>query len=185
METVIAGVLIEAAAKVGAPVVKSLLEKYVGGTAGEIGGTIIDMVAEKAGVEPAALPNLPADQLGAAVQAAEAETPELLIQWNVQQRQTIDLMKAEMDKGGPTWTWAWRPAGMWIFILMFAWYVVGLPLLNLILGLIGASERLGLVIDVGTLTTMFMFFSGFYMGGHMVQDVFGKIRDGLAGRTGT
>jgi hypothetical protein len=184
METVIAGALIEVAARVGAPVVKDLLQKYLGGTAAEIGGAVIDMVAEKAGVAPADLPGLPADQLGAAVQAAEAATPELLVQWNVQQQQAIALMKAEMDKGGPTWTWAWRPAGMWIFILMFAWYVVGLPVLNLILGLVGAGERLGLVIDVGTLTTMFMFFSGFYMGGHMAESIAGKLRDALTGGRG-
>ncbi|WP_054310013.1 3TM-type holin [Mesorhizobium sp. 1M-11] len=183
LETVIAGALIDAAAKAGAPLVKDLLEKYLGGTAADIGGAIIDVVAQKAGVEPAALPNVPADELQEAVLAAEAETPELLIQWNTQQRQAIDLMKAEMDKGGPAWTWAWRPAGMWIFIGLFAWYVAGLPVVNLILGLAGAGERLGLIVDVGTLTTMFMFFSGFYMGGHMAESIAGKLRDAISGRT--
>ncbi len=179
LETAIAGVLIDAAAKVGAPIVKGLLEQYVGGTAADIGGQIIDMVAEAAGVEPAALPSTPAGQVQEAVRSVEERTPELLIQWNVQQKQAIDLMRAEMDKGGPAWTWAWRPAGMWTFIGLFGWYAAGLPLLNLILGLIGAGERLGLVVDVGTLTTMFMFFSGFYMDGHAAQDIAGKLRDAM------
>ncbi|KQZ14327.1 hypothetical protein ASD44_09755 [Mesorhizobium sp. Root554] len=174
MSALVTSILIDAAAKVGAPVVKSLLEKYVGGAAGEIGGMIIDTIAGHAGVPADELPGLSSDRIEAAVAATEAETPELLVQWNVQQKQAIDLMRAEMDKGGPTWTWAWRPAGMWLFLGLVAWYVAMIPLVNVVLGLAGADERLGLVVDVSVFATLFVTYLGLYMGGHTVKDAMAK-----------
>ncbi len=180
MDSVVTSILIGAATKVGAPIVKGLLQKYVGGTAGDIGGMVIDTIADRVGVAPDALPGQDPAVIEAAVRDVEAVAPELIAQWNVQQQQAIELMRAEMDKGEAWWTWAWRPAGMWIFIGLFAWYAAGLPIINLLLGLLGASERLGLVVDVSTMVTMFMFFAGFYMGGHTVKDFATKARDAAA-----
>ena len=104
MNTVLASILIEAATKVGAPIVKQLLEKHLGGTAGEIGGMIIDAIAGKAGVAPDDLPSVPAKDLEAAVAAAEAETPQLVATWVEQQREANRLMLAEMDKNESWWT---------------------------------------------------------------------------------
>ncbi|MGB3834464.1 MAG: hypothetical protein WA975_21670 [Mesorhizobium sp.] len=181
MSAIVASVLIGAAAKVGAPIVKGLLEKYVGGAASDIGGMVIDTIAAQAGVAPEALPSLPAKDLEAAVAAAEAQAPQLVAAWVEQQREANRLMLAEMEKGGDSWwTWAWRPAGMWIFIALFAWYAAGLPIINLLLGLLGTGERLGLIVDVSTMVTMFMFFAGFYMGGHTVKDFATKASEAVA-----
>ena len=45
-------ILAAAAAKVGAPVIKSILSKHVGGLPGTLAGTVIDHIAERVGVEP-------------------------------------------------------------------------------------------------------------------------------------
>ncbi|KQZ87212.1 hypothetical protein ASD64_07170 [Mesorhizobium sp. Root157] len=174
MSTFVASILVDAAAKVGAPIVKGLLEKYLGGAVGEVGGMIVDTIAGHAGVTADELPSLPADKIEAAVAVTEAQAPDLLIQWNVQQRQAHDLMRAEMDKGGATWTWAWRPAWMWGLLVAWAWYVFVVPMLNLFVALMGASARLVLLVDIGTLLAVTGIFTAFYMGGHTIKDGLSK-----------
>jgi len=161
----LAGILISVAAKIGAPIVKSILQKHVGGAAGEIGGTIIDAIAGQAGVAPEDLQNLPQKDLEKAVAAVEAEAPELIVQWNIQQRQAHDLMMKEMD-AGPFWSWAWRPAGMYLFGLFWTLYVVIYPMLNLLLRLFGATEQLQTMVDVATLLAVSGGYIGLYMGGY-------------------
>lgn len=158
-------ILISVAAKVGAPIVKSILQQHVGGAAGEIGGTIIDAIAGKAGVEPDKLPDLAEKDLEKAVAAVEAEAPELLIQWNRQQAQTHELLRAEMD-AGPFWSWAWRPGGMYLIGLFWVLYVLVYPLLNLFLLLWGASAKLETMVDVATLLAISGGFISLYMGGY-------------------
>lgn len=169
MGALLAPILIDAATRVGAPVVKDLLEKYLGGTAADIGGTIIDTIAGHAGVTPADLPDLSADKVDAAVKATEQQTSELLIQWNVQQRQAIELMRAEMDKGEATWTWAWRPAWMWFLGFLWLFRFVAVPAVDAALG---SSIAVGLPFD--TLFWLTATFAGFYMGGHTVKDGLSK-----------
>jgi hypothetical protein len=167
MSIALAPILIGVATKVGAPVVKSILENYVGGAAGDIGGKIIDAIAGTAGVKPEELPDLPEAELEAAVRTVEAESPELLIQWNIQQKQTHDLFRAEMDKG-PFWSWAWRPGGMYLIGLFWVLYVIVYPLLNLFLRLWGSSAALETMVDVATLLAISGGFISLYMGGHTV-----------------
>lgn len=169
MSALLASVLISAATKVGAPLVKDLLEKYVGGTAGEIGGMIVDTIAGHAGVDPTDLPDLPDDRIEAAVVATEAETPAMLIQWNVQQRQAIDLMRAEMDKGGAIWTWAWRPAWMWFLGFLFAFRLVFVPIADAALG-----SSVAATVPLDTMMTLTTWFMALYMGGHTIKDAVGK-----------
>lgn len=164
MSGLLAGILIEAAGKVGAPIVKGMLEKYVGGKAGEIGGEIIDVIAGKAGVSPADLPGLPADELGAAVQAAEPVAAELVLAEVEQQREANRLMLAEMDKEGGTWTWAWRPAWMWLLAFLWTYALVLRPLVNAAVG--AAIEA----VDVSMLMTLTGAYLALYMGGHTVKD---------------
>lgn len=168
MSALLTGILIDAAGKVGAPIVKGLLEKYLGGTAGEMGGKVIDAIAEKAGVPPADLPTVPADDLGAAVQAVEAETPELVAQWVESQRLSNELMQAEMDKDGGTWTWAWRPAWMWLLAFLWTYALVLRPLANAAIG--AAIEA----VDVSMLMTLTGAYLALYMGGHTAKRIFSK-----------
>lgn len=167
MSAAITSILIGVAGRVGAPFVKGLLEKHLGGVAGEIGGGIIDAIAGKAGVPVEQLPDLPAPEIDAAVKAVEDEAPDLLVQWNLQQKQTHDQFRAEMDKG-PFWSWAWRPAGMYMLGFFWALYVFLYPCLNLFLRLFGASEQLQTTVGVADLLAISGGFITLYMGGYTV-----------------
>lgn len=156
-------ILISAAAQVGAPIVKGLLEKHVGPLAGSVAETVINSVAEKVGgdvatADPAAI--------GAAVTAVEADTPDLLAQWVASQRAANDLQLAEMAK--PGWTWAWRPFWMWLLAFLWTYALVLRPLANAGTG--GSIEG----IDLSTLMTLTAAYLGLYMGGHTAKSLFGK-----------
>ena len=169
MSAIVASGLISAAAKVGAPIVKGLLEKDVGGVAGDIGGMVIDTIAAQAGVAPEALPSLPSKDLEAAVAAAEAQAPQLVAAWVEQQREANRLMLAEMDKGEAWWTWAWRPAWMWFMGFLFLFRLVAVPVADAILGSDIASA-----VDLSTMMTLTAWFMGLYMGGHTIKDALTK-----------
>lgn len=166
MNTVLASILIEAATKVGAPIVKQLLEKHLGGAAGEIGGMVIDAIAGKAGVQPGDLPSVPAKELEAAVAATEAETPQLVATWVEQQREANRLMLAEMDKSESWWTWAWRPAWMWFLGFLFLFRLVLVPIADAALG-----SDIAASVDLSTMMTLTAWFMGLYMGGHTLKDL--------------
>ncbi len=95
MSAILTGILIEVAAKVGAPIVKKILLDKVGGVAGQLGGTVIDAIATKAGVPPEELQDLPRPQLEEAVAAVEQETPDLVLAYNERLKLSHDLMLAE------------------------------------------------------------------------------------------
>lgn len=160
-------ILIGAAVKVGAPIVKSILEKQVGGVAGELGGVIVDAIAGKAGVPAEDLTKVPAPQLEAAVAAVEAETPELVAAWTGAQREANRLMLEEMKRETP-FGWLWRPAGMWLMHLCIAWYVIVRPLLNALVEALGGRAGIEMGIDLGTFVTLFTVYVGLYMGGNTV-----------------
>ena len=166
MNTVLASILIEAATRVGAPIVKQLLEKHLGGAAGEIGGMVIDAIAGKAGVPPADLPSVSAKDLEAAVVATETETPQLITAWVEQQREANRLILAEMDKSESWWTWAWRPAWMWFLGFLFLFRLVLVPITDAALG-----SDIAASVDLPTMMTLTAWFMGLYMGGHTLKDL--------------
>ncbi|SMH42273.1 3TM-type holin [Mesorhizobium australicum] len=172
LETILIGV----ATKIGAPLVKKVLQDRVGGKAGEVGGAIIDAIAGKAEVSAPELPDVPQKKLEEAVRAVEAEAPEIIAAYVEQQREQNRLQLAEMETG-ETWTWAWRPAGMWTFNVLIVWYVALVPVVNLVLQLCGATASLVLIVDVGTFFSLYLTFTSFYMGGHTAKDFFGKAAD--------
>jgi hypothetical protein len=167
MSAILTGILIEVAARVGAPIVKKILQDKVGGVAGELGGTVIDAIATKAGVPPEELPGLPTPQLEAAVAAVETETPDLVLAYNERLKMSHDLMLAEMSKESG-FGWLWRPAGMWLMLGCIAWYVAIRPLLNAMLAAFGSPVVIDTGIDMATFLTIFMTYSGLYMGGNTV-----------------
>lgn len=169
MSAILASILIDVAARVGAPIVKSLLEKHVGGTAGEIGGMVIDAIAGKAGVPPDDLRSVPTKDLEAAVAATEADAPQLVAAWVEQQRETNKLMLAEMSKGRPWWMWAWRPAWMWFLGFLFLFRLVLVPVTDAIVG-----SSIAATVDLSTMMTLTAWFMGLYMGGHTVKDALAK-----------
>lgn len=123
-------------------------------------------IAGKAGVEPDALPGLPADKLEAAIRAAETETPELIAAWSRQQELANELMRDEIEKG-PFWNWAWRPLTMWLIGFLWLWSLVLVPALNAALA---ASVPLHLS-ELVWLTTAYM---ALYMGGHTAKEIFSR-----------
>lgn len=174
--TAIGGLVTTIAGKIGARLVKKAVEGG-DGLAGVVIGKIIDKVGERLGraVKPDEAGTLTPAELEPAVAAVEAEMPEILLAWNEQQRAAHDMMRAEMDKGGDAWwTWAWRPAGMWLFLLLVLWYALVFPIVNFYAAWGGLPARLETVLDVASFVALFMFFAGFYMGGHTAKDFFTK-----------
>jgi hypothetical protein len=158
-------ILIGAAAKVGAPIVKGILEKHVGGAAGELGGTVVDAIAAEAGVSSERLPSLPEHVIEAAVASVEQITPELILAQVEQQKEANRLMLAEMDKEG-WFGWMWRPAGMWLMLLCIAWFVILRPLVNALLWSFGAAVQIEVGLDLATFLGIFTIYTGLYMGGN-------------------
>lgn len=163
MSAALAPILIGVAAKIGAPIVKGLLEKFVGGTGAEIGGVVIDAIADEAGVKPDELPSAPTETLEAAISAVEARAPEIILAQVEQQRAANELQLAEMKKEG-TWTWAWRPAWMWLLAFIWTYALVLRPIAN---AAFGASIE---ATDLATLMSLTLAYLALYMGGHTAKN---------------
>lgn len=156
----LATILIGAAANAGAPIVKGILEKHFGGTASEIGGAVVNAIAEKAGVTVEALADAPPEQIESAVQSVESEAPELINALVTAQQQGNQLMLAEMGtKSG--FGWLWRPAGMWLMLGCIGFYILLLPILGLIVG-----HPVPLTVGFSDFVTVFVTYTSLYMGGN-------------------
>ena len=162
----LASILLDAAGKLAVPVIKKVLgEKLGGGAVGDIADKVIDVIAEKAGVPAERLPELPEPVLQEAIIEAEPVAAEVLVQHVESQRLMNETLKAEMEQGGPTWTWAWRPFWMWLLALLWTYAFIGRPLANAAFG--WTIETLDLGVLMG-LTTLYV---ALYMGGHTVKAV--------------
>lgn len=162
--SVITSIILGAAAKVGAPIVKGVLEKHVGGLAGTLAGTVVDQVAERLGVEPSAIPTVDDKELGNAVSDIEIAMPELITLYETGLRGQFALLQSEQAEG--FWPSAWRWG--WMYLLAFLW--VCAFLLFPIARVFGISIE---PIDSTTLMTLTGWFISLYMGGHTLKE-FGK-----------
>lgn len=165
--TVVTSILIGVAAKVGAPIIKGLLEQHLGGTAGQVGGAVIDAIAERAGVPIEQLPDLPEQELEAAVKSVEAESPALINALLESQREANKLMLAEMQKE-TAFGWLWRPAGMWLMLACVAWLMMVRPIVNAILWANVPGIQIEVGIDIANFLGIFTIYTGFYMGGNTI-----------------
>lgn len=168
----LASILLGAASELAVPVIKKILGDRLGGTSGDIAGKVIDAIAEKAGVSPDRLPDLPSGELETAIIATEPEAADILMHHVESQRLMNETLQAELDKGGPTWTWAWRPGWMWLLAFVWLYALILRPLAN------AAFEVSIEAIDLGTLMTLTGVFTGLYMGGHTVLNSIDKWRAG-------
>lgn len=172
--SIVASVLIEAAARIGAPVVKSLLEKHVGGIAGEAGGAVIEAIASQAGVPPEQLPGLPSERLEQAIGVVEG-SPDLILAQARSQELGNELMLAEMSQ--ENWFgWLWRPAGMWMFLILIAWLAMFRPIVNAMLWSADTGVQIEVGIDLATFLAIFTIYTGLYMGGHTVMKAIEKAK---------
>lgn len=157
-----AAVILGMAAKLGTPIVKSIIEKKIGGTAGGLANAVIDAVAEKAGVPPEALATAPVEKLEAAVRQVEAEAPEMISVWEAGIAGQFALLQAETAEG--FWQSAWRWG--WMYLLAFFW-------LNALL--LFPLMRAGGVpldpIELPVLVTLTGWFITLYMGGHTAKEI--------------
>jgi hypothetical protein len=168
----IVSILLTAAGDLAVPIIKRVLSEKIGGASGEIAGKVIDAIAGKAGVAPEELPKLPSDRLQDAIIAAEPEAAEIFVQHVESQRLMNETLKAELDKSGPTWTWAWRPGWMWLLAFVWLYALILRPLTNAALS---ASIE---AVDLTILMTLTGVFTGLYMGGHTALRGFDKWRGG-------
>jgi len=166
----LASILLGAASELAVPVIKKILGDRLGGAGGDIAGKVIDVIAEKAGVSPDRLPDVPAGELQDAIVAAEPNAADILMQHVESQRMMNETLKAELDKGGPLWTWGWRPGWMWLLAFIWLYALILRPLANAAFG--AAIEA----VDLTILMTLTGVFTGLYMGGHTAKSIMSGLR---------
>lgn len=166
----LASILLTAAGDLAVPIIKKILGDRLGGTGGELAGKVIDIIADKAGVAPDGLPDVPAPDLQDAIVAAEPEAADILMQHVESQRLMNETLKAEFDKGGPLWTWGWRPGWMWLLAFVWLYALILRPLAN------AAFDAAIEAIDLTILMTLTGVFTGLYMGGHTAKSIVSGLR---------
>lgn len=163
-------ILLGAAGDLAVPIIKKILSDKLGGAGGEIAGKVIEAIAEKAGVTPSDLPHLPTDDLRDAIAATEPVAADILVQHVESQRLMNETLKAELDKGGPTWTWGWRPGWMWLLAFVWLYALILRPLTN------AAFDASIEAVDLTILMTLTGVFTGLYMGGHTAKSIMSDLR---------
>lgn len=155
-------VILGMAAKIGAPIIKSIIEKKIGGVSGDLAGAVIGAVAEKAGVAPEQLSAAPMSKIEEAVRQVEAEAPEMIALYEAGLKGQFELLQAELQEG--FWQSAWRWG--WMYLLAFLWVCAFL--------LFPVLKAFGIAldpIDSATLMTLTGWFISLYMGGHTVKEI--------------
>lgn len=158
----ILAIILAAAAKAGAPVVKAIVQKHAGPLAGTLAGSVIDQVAAKVGVPAEDLAQADPTAIESAVRTVEAETPEMVALWQAGLAGQFALLQSEQAEG--FWQSAWRWG--WMYLLAFLWLCAFLffPL----------ARSLGFLIDpidAAQLLTLTGWFISLYMGGHTVKEI--------------
>ena len=155
------------AAKVGATLVKNVLEGKLGAGVGQAGGdlagTIIGTIAERAGVAPQQLPALPEKDIERAVIETEELAPELLQLWQAGLAGQFALLQAEQKEG--FWQSFWRYGWMYLLAIFWTWRIIVLPVVN------AKSATPIEAIDLAVLLTLTTWFIALYMGGHTVKSL--------------
>jgi len=180
----IGAVIAAAAAKVGAGMVKSVIENRLGAGAGQIAGdlagNVIETVARKAGVEPIELPDLAEDNPAAverAVQETEAAMPELIALWQAGLEGQFALLQTETKEGGlkSFWRYGW----MYLLAVFWIWRIMVLPIVN---------ARIAIpveAVDFAVLLTLTSWFMALYMGGHTVKELGKSAIEAMRARKGS
>lgn len=168
--------ILAAARKIGAPVIKTILEGVAPGAVSDIGGRIIDRIAGNAGVEPDGLEGLSKtapDRFEAAVKETESAMPEVIALYEAGVQGQFALLQAETAKGG--WDSAWRWGWMYLLGFFWLWLIVVVPVLNLLL----PAPGLVLTVSVTTVLTLTSWFIALYMGGHTLKELGVNVRDAI------
>ncbi len=160
--TPILAIIVAAAAKAGAPLVKAIVEKHAGPLAGTLAGSVIDQVATRVGVPAEELAQADPDVVEWAVRSVEAVTPEMIALWQSGLSGQFALLQAEQKEG--FWQSAWRWG--WMYLLAFLWICA-----FLLFPLLRAFGFFIEPIDPAQLLTLTGWFISLYMGGHTVKEL--------------
>lgn len=161
----IGAILVGIASKVGATLVKTVLEEKIGGAIGKAGGslaeTVIGTIAEKAGVPVEQLPGLSEKQLESAVRGVEPMVPEMIALWQAGLQGQFALLMAEQKEAWYQSAWRWG----WMYLLAVYWtfYMLVFPIVEAMTGV--DVQR----VDIAILLTLTTWFISLYMGGHTVK----------------
>lgn len=174
----LAGIILGVATELGLPLIKKLLEPRIGAAGGALVETVIKTVAEKAGVEPAKLPDVEPSVLHEAVRATEAEAPELIALYAAGLEGQFSLLQAETREG--FWQSFWRYGWMYLLAVFWIWRIIVAPIVNQRLG--SGGGLMIEMIDLATLMTLTSWFMALYMGGHTVKDLGRTVLDAVLKR---
>ena len=161
--SVLAGIILGVATDLGLPLIKKILEPRIGKAGGALVETVIRTVAEKAGVEPARLPELEPRVIAEAVDAAEAEMPEIIALYATGLEGQFALLQAEMKEG--FWQSAWRWGWMYLLAIFWTFYLLIFPVVEALTGV--PIQR----VDIAVLMTLTTWFISLYMGGHTIKSL--------------
>lgn len=174
MSLVIGGVIAALAREIGAPIVEAILTKAIGRKGGEIAGTVIRTIAEKAGTTEDRLGELAQsdpETVKGAIAETEAEMAEV---WKAGLAGQFAVAQAEV-KSENVLQWFWRPGWMYLLAFFWIWRLIVVPLANR-----GSAAPIEAA-DLGTMLTLTSWFLALYMGGHTVKEFGRTIASALAG----
>lgn len=159
-------ILANLAGQFGAPLVKSILDRTIGGDNAALADAVVRTIAGHAGVAPSKLPEIATaapDDVRSAVLATEAIAPELVAIYARGLDGQFALLQAETAEGPlqSGWRWGW----MYLLAFFWIWRLVILPIVNASLG--AAIEAP----DPAIMMTLTSWFIALYMGGHTVKDL--------------
>ncbi len=167
--------LISIATSVGAPLVRELLARKLGGANADLAGRVIEAVAERMGADPADMPALIEQDPGAvgdAIREVEAKANALVPIWLAEAEFARSALDAEQDE--PLWMRAWRPGGMYLIGFLWLWNTVLLHTANAVWKIALPPVPFDSMIQLSAL------YFTLYMGGHTVKDVVAKWQKGGA-----
>jgi Holin of 3TMs, for gene-transfer release len=158
------------ALKSGLPLIQSILVRKLGDADGGLAGQVLAAIAERAKVKPEELEALaetdPPKALDAMRKVSDM-TPELIALYMKGLEHQNALLMAEQEEGG--WKSAWRPAGMWFVMFLWAWQCIILHVFN-------AIWKIALPpMPWEQLVTFTGLYMGLYMGGHTIKDTVAKV----------
>ena len=160
------GTLIGLAAEYGAPMVRDVLAKRLGGGNTQLAIDVAGAVARRAGVQADQLEALATNEpitVGEAIAEVEREEiGQLLAVYLAEADARAQLLA--MEETEAPWKSAWRPGMMYLIGFLWFWALLLQPVID-------AWGRVIAPVPLATLLQLTVLYLGLYMGGHTVKAV--------------